>query len=728
MADVLTINGSTINLTSFNATLDRVVPIVKGGIPELHFSRIVGKLAALPDAWSGKTCSLTMGSGTLVFSGSVVGYVDRWMDPFGWVREYRALGLRNLADYVPNTDSDTLTDTSLFNLPGDDPLFIGSRAGLTVGQIVTQILTMQTNAASLNAYGIGAYTSFGPPVLPSLTQNDLAALTVIPPWRVSISGERIIQALESFVQTCHPNHWCHIQPDGTIRFIDMRLGASNTLTLGSDPRLGMPTLTRDYANSYGQVTVRGNTIAVPCTIQTTPWTGSGSADGGLQEDFAWGSYNNAAAIANWVPADWNQPSIGGQSNDQGTCTCSDTTHVVVTSSNTAATWGTNFWAQGAGEAQAQIYLYADIIPGISQMYAARVVANTPMVAAGTSILTLDRPLPAITYNSYQLWGLSLGPSLVWRKYKVTNPNIGAALLNFFPYPVPILAAGGNAGGMTSSPVGMIQWSNGGGTPYNTASMGLTVDPVNGYVYFDRPTALTFGNSVTPPDNVIAFLPVANGSLSVTVPSSSTYSGTLYTVEGVQRTKIITVRDWKDYSNTTNMTAFANEFLASVQDVVVEGTIPYYGLLTTYLTIGASGQAISIAGNDTVHAYTTGWETLNLPVVSVEVAFQSGSEGTSYAMALHVSNRRGRYNSDQFLRPNVTGMQLGGGTGVFGASAPTYAGESPTGEQSAWQSTAVPGSSGGMVGSTSDWSLGGAENWGTNIDSPTGDSSNWDTRL
>jgi hypothetical protein len=697
LADVLTINGSTINLAAFNATLDRLVPIVKGGIPELGFSRIVGALAALPDAWSGKTCSLTMG-GTLVFSGSIVGYVDRFMDSFGWVREYRALGLRNLADYVPNTDAVTLTDTSVYNLPGDDPNFIGSRAGLTVGQIVTAILTMTTNAGALASYGIGAYTSFGPPVLPSLTVGDLAGLTVIPPWRVSISGERILQALENFVQSCHPNHWLHIQPDGTIRFLDMRLAANSTLTLGADPRLGMPTLTRDYNDCYSQVEVRGNTIAVPVTLQTTPWSGSSSSDGGLQEDFAWGALTNSAAKAAWVPADFNQPGIGGgNSNDSGTCTVTDTTHVVVTSSNASLTWAANFWAQGSTQAQGQVYLYADTIPGIGQLYAARIVANTALTAGGTSILTLDRALPAITYNSYQIFGLSLNASVVYRKYKVTNANIASAMLNFFPYAVPFLLSTGNAGTMTSSPIGLVQWSNGGSAPYNTASQGITLDPVNGLIYFDRPTALVFGSQVTAPNNVMAFIPVANGSLNVVVPQVSGvpgYSGTVFTVEGLKLTKVITVRDWRDVSNLSNMTTFANEMLASMSNVVVEGTVPYYGLLSTYLTVGSTGQAVSIAGN----SYTTGWESLALPVVSVEVAFQSGSQGTSYATVLHLSNRRGRFNSDQFLRPNVTGRQLGGDS-VIGGGMPAIA-QGPTGDPSAW---AVGGKDWNLTGDGSGYS-------------------------
>ena len=263
-------------------------------------------------------------------------------------------------------------------------------------------------------------------------------------------------------------------------------------------------------------------------------------------------------------------------------------------------------------------------------------------------------------------------------------------------------------------------------PYNLGSESITVDPVNGLIYFTRPTALVFGSSVTPVNNVLVFVPVATGNLSTYAPSPSTYSGTLYTVEGIERTKVITVRDWRDISNLSNMATYATEYLQSVNNVVVEGTVPYHGLLTTFLVCGTSGQGVSVTGN----TYSTGWDSMNLPVVSVEILFQNGSSGTSYHTTLHVSNRRGRYSAENFLRPNVTGSALGTGTGggIFGGAGPTYSGESPTGDASAWQTTAVPGSPGGLVGTASDWSLGGQETWGTSIESPTGDSSNWDTRL
>jgi hypothetical protein len=110
-----------------------------------------------------------------------------------------------------------------------------------------------------------------------------------------------------------------------------------------------------------------------------------------------------------------------------------------------------------------------------------------------------------------------------------------------------------------------------------------------------------------------------------------------------------------------MNTFASEFLDSVKDVVVEGVVPYFGLMPTYLTVG---RAVNIAGSEGLGgpAYTTGWESLALPVVSCEVAFQPGNQGTSYMMALHVSNRRGRYSAETFLKPSITGMSFGGAGG------------------------------------------------------------------
>ena len=143
--------------------------------------------------------------------------------------------------------------------------------------------------------------------------------------------------------------------------------------------------------------------------------------------------------------------------------------------------------------------------------------------------------------------------------------------------------------------------------------------------------------------------------------------------------MITVPDWRDYSNQSTMDTFASEMLDSMKDVVVEGVVPYLGLLSTFL---APGQAVSIAGTSGSTPYTTGWEWLALPVV-VPRSSSIAAQGTWYEMALHVSNRRGRYSVSNYLRPNITGQQFGGSDTFGGGPAYTsigYQGPTETGTQ------------------------------------------------
>ena len=79
----------------------------------------------------------------------------------GRVPSYRALGLRNRADYIPVTDSNTLSDAAQYNLPSNNPAVIPAREGRTMGQAVLDLLSMQQNMTALSAAGIGNYTSAG---------------------------------------------------------------------------------------------------------------------------------------------------------------------------------------------------------------------------------------------------------------------------------------------------------------------------------------------------------------------------------------------------------------------------------------------------------------------------------------------------------------------------------------------------------------------------------------
>ena len=101
---------------------------------------------------------------------------------------------------------------------------------------------------------------------------------MIPPFPLTFCGERILQSVESVIQTCHPNHWLHVDPVGNIRVFDQRVDYPSTaqyqITLGypgtvpsgtygiSDGTYGerwmMPQLHRDISDSYSQLIVRGD--------------------------------------------------------------------------------------------------------------------------------------------------------------------------------------------------------------------------------------------------------------------------------------------------------------------------------------------------------------------------------------------------------------------------------------------------------------------------------------
>lgn len=155
--------------------IDRCTPFVRGGIPELRFQRVIGTLAPFPDTFESVFTSTPTTNATVVswsngsshsaattyFVGTLVGCTDRFDSTAGWIRNYRCLGLRNLADYVPVTDSNTGSDVARWNIPANSIATIPSREGRTVGQAVLELLSMPQNVAALSAYGIGAYTSSG---------------------------------------------------------------------------------------------------------------------------------------------------------------------------------------------------------------------------------------------------------------------------------------------------------------------------------------------------------------------------------------------------------------------------------------------------------------------------------------------------------------------------------------------------------------------------------------
>ncbi len=679
MSTVLMIAGSPVAVPT-DVILGKLVAFSAGSYSSLSFFSRAVALPGLPDPYLGKTVSLTV-NGTTYFTGDVTHgpdaqYDDRW----GWVLGYQCMGLRNRADWVPHTDSNTGTDTSGFNLQPEDPGFIPSRAGRTVGQILTACLTMTANAVALSSYGIGNYTGLpSAPVLPAATVADLAALTIIPPAPCYFQGGKLGSAIEGFLAGWAWNALFHIQPDGTMRFLDQRTFTNHTFTLDSDPIEPTP-LHRTCSENFQRVIVRGGPLNLGLMLDTL--------HGGIVETFAHTGLTNAQAKAAWHASDFTTPTFA----DEGACTCPSTNQVTITSNDVTRNFPANFWDQTSTGTKGVVYVQYGLGTGITQFYAARVVSNTAMVAGGTATLTIDSVLPITAYDTYRLVGTASGASNVWRLHTIANAAIGAALTNQFAYPQPFRLAAGNAVTMSSAPMGSVVSASG-----SEATCAFTSDPSSGTILYSQPTFTVAGGST--PGNVRALVGVNVGANTATFPADilgvPQYAGTSHSVEGLTKTLTLSIDAWRDPVNQANMIQYASDVLDSIKDTIVEGSVRYLGLYEPALTMGT---AVSVTGS----TFTTGWEGLSLPVTEVELEWPQ-TEGVNYITTIHCANRRAQLSAAAFLRPDRLGLSLAGGQsynpfGVSTASSITAAsnGQVTAGKEGGTEYTQPPSDSGGAL--------------------------------
>jgi hypothetical protein len=324
----------------------------------------------------------------------------------------------------------------------------------------------------------------------------------------------------------------------------------------------------------------------------------------------------------------------------------------------------DYWDYSPTGHQGVIVLRSDTITGYTQYFTARIIANTALAQGGTSTLTIDSPAPATAYNGYQIYGTAGGASYVYRRYAVTNAAVAAQMTNHFPYPVAYRNSDGTAATLTSYPAGTVFYSQSGSAPYEQSSIGIECDAESGTILTARPTALVFsadGVTATPINDFQAFVPVNTGALEVRSPTTG-YQGTAFSQLGIERMKVITCLDWKDSSNTLNMTAFASEYLATVEDIVYEGSLRYFGLLAAALLIG---HKLNITGL----TYPTGWDSFAIPIIGIDLEYCERSGATSYITTVTFSNRRAPYSGAALQRPGVLGQPFGIGQTQLRASAP-----------------------------------------------------------
>jgi len=162
------------------------------------------------------------------------------------------------------------------------------------------------------------------------------------------------------------------------------------------------------------------------------------------------------------------------------------------------------------------------------------------------------------------------------------------------------------------------------------------------------------------------VPYSRGTLTAQAPVSG-YSGTAYTRFGVQRTLYRDYPTWFDFGSTSNMLLLAQAILATVSNVVQEGSVTYFGLYSTALNNHVAGTpiALDLAG----FTATTSFEGMAAPVREVTLEMpQSGAAG--WITRLRFSTRRQQYSADRlYVHPMFLAGPAYGAFGVSGM-APT----------------------------------------------------------
>jgi hypothetical protein len=151
----LKIDGDTIDRTADLVFIDSLIPWDHGGITELVFHRKKRSFSSsITDQWLNKEVELWM-NGSLVFKGDIVSRTIAKRETSFLSFTYRCEGLRARLERFPITDSQTKGDSVRYNLTPDDPGYVASRTGRTVGQVIVAVFAMSENAAAVSAAGCG---------------------------------------------------------------------------------------------------------------------------------------------------------------------------------------------------------------------------------------------------------------------------------------------------------------------------------------------------------------------------------------------------------------------------------------------------------------------------------------------------------------------------------------------------------------------------------------------
>jgi hypothetical protein len=663
---ILTVNGTAYNQAQ-RKTASLLVDAWGWDVDSdyfLEFHEVVG--GPQPQFKGPYAVSMTFGTSSppTVFNGAIVSCSPSF-GTAGRTWGYRCLGLKYLANWIAITAIDG-SGLIRFNVnPAQDIAdYVPSLSGQTVGQIISYCLSQHSSQLA----AIGVFTD-------STTASQLAALTLVPNIEVDVSGERLWNAMEAVLQQWARNIRLIILPSGLVRVIDITVGTAVTLNICVDP-IDPPLLSSNWTNCAPRVQVRGQGQIEGGYVQTIPISGVQTLTP------AW---SNANALA-WNYAAFTDPK-GGVDNGTVTSVTSATT-LNVTSATAGFSVGANYWPG----IQAWIYPINTAGTGLTFTEARQITANTAS-SGGAYTVTVAYALTNASYTNYQIIGTNVplasgGLSEVYRVYNVTDPGnqIAHHMVRQFPVPYPFVIPGATYAQLVNFPSCYVEYQQtvAGSTVITGGSPPFIVDPVKGQIVFTRPVVelgntiavLNAGGSgVAVPYNVYVLVPYSRGAMHTTYPADiggvPQYSGTSYSVGGLQRTQTVDVPSWTYFANSPVLNNMAQMLQQSVRDTIVEGSIHYRGNATTFQspTGGATpGYLISISST----YYTTGYETANLPLRAATYRYlNQGGQGTLYTTDLRVSTRREPRTGESYYA-HLSVLGTGGFTpaaGVFGGWGP-----------------------------------------------------------
>jgi hypothetical protein len=705
---VLSVNGVTINRDTTKVYLDGFDREFETP-GSLSFHEYAAKL---PGTYQNNESVALSYLGTPVFQGLIV---DRSpdADDKGLKIRYQALGLRHWGDQVPVTNPNDGTGTIVFNLPGDNLDYNASLAGMSVGSILSYLFT--NHATALAAVGIAGFIG-----------GDLTPLALVPPAPVTVNGSHFFSQVDQILGDWSAYYICTIEwqsgtSDWRIRVKDTTAYTANTLTLGVDP-IDLTPIRRDTAECYTRVAIRGRSIVEGAYLSQALGTLTPAWSSPDQTSWNWNAFaapggavdsgtitaltatqatcQSSSGTETWSTNQWSTNKAWFAAINPAATDITQTEFRNVTSNAAMSAGGTavvtvdhafvnagythyrlvgampgtvyNVWRRyNITSTYIKAHLlrkFAFPVPYANAFMVQNVSYPVFFVQGATDgfpwAAQLDTVNGQVVFNEPTVKGINTQTNLNTGGASVTAP---ADVQAFVPYSRGVLETF---------------------APSNTGGSVIGSSFVAGSGYTSAPTATIFGDgtnaavTVTVTSGAISGVTIVNpglgystitvvlsggggtgGSVTLTLSASAAaYSGTGYTVDGIQRTWTLDLPQWLLTTDTANINAYANMLLTTVSNAVLTGEVTYHGVYATALT---PGNALNINGNNGA-AYTTGWESGTIAAIPIRGASFQFVNGLSETVItkMRLSNRRKPFTGERFfVHPTFSGSaawEAGGG--------------------------------------------------------------------